>query len=135
MNKFYTFKVIIIILIISYILPLNSMEKKPYHHIYKNGKLVGFRNLPGVPTWGKKKWPWRKFSEEKKKINTNVPSDYYLKKTGASNVGSPIIYSHLLCCWQYCLFRIFTNTLHYRCGRSLYFLWFHSWILLGFFMV
>ena len=81
MNKFYTFKVIIIILIISYILPLNPMEKKPYHHIYKNGKLVGFRNLPGVPTWGKKKWPWRKFSEEKKKINTNVPSNYYFKKT------------------------------------------------------
>ena len=35
---------------------LSAMDKKPYHHVYENGKLVGFRNLPAdVPSWGKKK--------------------------------------------------------------------------------
>ncbi len=28
---------------------LNAMEKKPYHHIYKDGKLYAFRNLEGGP--------------------------------------------------------------------------------------
>ena len=50
---------------------------KPYHHIYKGDKLVGFRNLPAdVPTWGKKKWPWSKWSKLKKEINTYVPDEY-----------------------------------------------------------
>ena len=54
---------------------------KPYHHIYKGDKLVGFRNLPAdVPTWGKKKWPWSKWSKLKKEINTYVPDEYLLSK-------------------------------------------------------
>ena len=28
---------------------LNAMEKKPYHHVYKDGKLYAFRNLEGGP--------------------------------------------------------------------------------------
>ena len=59
---------------------LSAMEK-PYHHIYENGKLVGFRNLPAdVPSWGKRKWPWSKWSKLKKEINTYVPSEYILTK-------------------------------------------------------
>ena len=59
---------------------LSAMEK-PYHHIYENGKLVGFRNLPAdVPSWGKRKWPWAKWSKLKKEINTYVPSEYILTK-------------------------------------------------------
>ena len=28
---------------------LSAMDKKPYHHIYKDGKLHAFRNLEGGP--------------------------------------------------------------------------------------
>ena len=30
-------------------LDLLAMDKKPYHHIYEDGKLLGFRNLEGGP--------------------------------------------------------------------------------------
>ena len=34
---------------------LVAMEKKPYHHVYENGKFKEFRNLPAdVPQWGKR---------------------------------------------------------------------------------
>ena len=47
-NKFIKI-VTFTILILSYMSSLNSMEKKPYHHIYKDGKLFAFRNLEGGP--------------------------------------------------------------------------------------
>ena len=48
-------KYFLFILLISFN-SLSAMDKKiPYHHVYENGKLVGFRNLPAdVPSWGKK---------------------------------------------------------------------------------
>ena len=30
-------------------LNLKAMDQKPYHHIYKDGKLFAFRNLEGGP--------------------------------------------------------------------------------------
>ena len=58
-------KYFLFILLISFN-SLSAMDKKPYHHVYENGKLVGFRNLPAdVPSWGKKKWPWSKWSKLK----------------------------------------------------------------------
>ena len=48
---------------------LNAMEKKPYHHIYKDGKLYAFRNLEGGPKRDPNfKWDWKVFREEKKKL-------------------------------------------------------------------
>ena len=42
---------------------LNAMEKKPYHHIYKDGKLYAFRNLEGGPKRDPNfKWDWKVFS-------------------------------------------------------------------------
>ena len=37
--------------ILSFFLNSNTvaMDKKPYHHIYKDGKLFAFRNLEGSP--------------------------------------------------------------------------------------
>ena len=74
-------KYLLFILLISFN-SLSAMDKKiPYHHVYENGKLVGFRNLPAdVPSWGKKKWSWSKFSKLKKEINTYVPSEHLLTK-------------------------------------------------------
>ena len=73
--KFFLF-----IIFLFYFNNLTAMDK-PYHHIYKGDKLVGFRNLPAdVPTWGKKKWPWSKWSKLKKEINTYVPDEYLLSK-------------------------------------------------------
>ena len=47
--KFFLF-----IIFFFYFNNLIAMDK-PYHHVYKGDKLVGFRNLPAdVPTWGKK---------------------------------------------------------------------------------
>ena len=45
------------------------MEKKPYHHIYKDGKLFAFRNLEDSPKRDPNfKWDWKVFREEKKKL-------------------------------------------------------------------
>ena len=67
MSKIYTFR-ILIILIISYILPLNAMENKPYHHIVnEKGKTIAFRNPEGSPLRDKNfKWSFKKFNEAKK---------------------------------------------------------------------
>ena len=41
---------------------LNAMEKKPYHHVYKDGKLYAFRNLEGGPKRDPNfKWDWKVF--------------------------------------------------------------------------
>ena len=45
------------------------MDQKPYHHIYKNGKLFAFRTLEGGPKRDPNfKWNWKLFREEKKKL-------------------------------------------------------------------
>ena len=40
---------LILCILFSVSINLNAMEKKPYHHIYKDGKLYAFRNLEGGP--------------------------------------------------------------------------------------
>ena len=65
MRKFLLF----IVLSIFFNLELSAMDKKPYHHIYKNGKLFGFRNLEGSPQRQSNfKWDWKVFREEKKSL-------------------------------------------------------------------
>ena len=38
---------LIVCTLFSLSISLNAMEKKPYHHVYKDGKLYAFRNLEG----------------------------------------------------------------------------------------
>ena len=40
---------LILCILFSLSINLNAMEKKPYHHVYKDGKLYAFRNLEGGP--------------------------------------------------------------------------------------
>ena len=48
---------------------LAAMDKKPYHHIYKDGKLFAFRNLEGGPKRDPNfKWNWKLFREEKRNL-------------------------------------------------------------------
>ena len=81
MSKIYTFR-ILIILIISYILPLNAMENKPYHHIVnEKGKTIAFRNPEGSPLRDKNfKWSFKKFNEAKKKLDMTIPKDHVIKR-------------------------------------------------------
>ena len=66
-------------LIISYIFfllfnsKLIAMDKKPYHHIYKDQKLFAFRNPEGSPQRNPEfKWNWKVFIKEKKKLKINL---------------------------------------------------------------
>ena len=60
---------------------LNAMEKKPYHHIYKDGKLYAFRNLEGGPKRDPNfKWDWKVFREEKKKLKIDYPPEHVIDK-------------------------------------------------------
>ena len=60
---------------------LNSMEKKPYHHIYKDGKLFAFRNLEGGPKRDPNfKWNWKLFREEKKKLKIDYPPEHVIDR-------------------------------------------------------
>ena len=60
---------------------LNAMEKKPYHHVYKDGKFIKFRNFEGAPQRDKNiKWSYRKFSEAKKNINVDVPKGFVIPR-------------------------------------------------------
>ena len=57
------------------------MEKKPYHHIYKDGKLFAFRNLEGGPKRDPNfKWNWKLFREEKKKLKINYPPEHVIDR-------------------------------------------------------
>ena len=59
---------------------LNAMEK-PYHHIYKDGKLYAFRNLEGGPKRDPNfKWDWKVFREEKKKLKIDYPPEHVIDK-------------------------------------------------------
>ena len=60
---------------------LNAMEKKPYHHVYKDGKLYAFRNLEGGPKRDPNfKWDWKVFREEKKKLKIDYPPEHVIDK-------------------------------------------------------
>ena len=53
------------------------MEKKPYHHL-SDGT---FRNPEGSPVrTGKAKFSYRKFIQEKKKIDMTVPKEHVVDK-------------------------------------------------------
>ena len=55
------------------------MDQKPYHHIYKDGKLFAFRNPEGSPQRNPNfKWKWKVFSEEKLKID--YPAEHVIDK-------------------------------------------------------
>jgi len=57
------------------------MEKKPYHHVYKDGKLYAFRNLEGGPKRDPNfKWDWKVFREEKKKLKIDYPPEHVIDK-------------------------------------------------------
>ena len=74
---------LIITLIICLTFNLNSlaMEKKPYHHIYKDGELFAFRNLEGSPKRDSNfKWNWKVFREEKKKIKIDFPPEHVTER-------------------------------------------------------
>jgi len=56
---------------------INSMEKKPYHHLPDNT----FRNPEGSPIRGDNvKFSYSTFNKEKKKLDISVPEDHVLKK-------------------------------------------------------
>ena len=60
---------------------LEAMEKKPYHHIYKDGKLFAFRNLEGGPKRDPNfKWNWKLFREEKKKLKIDYPPEHVIDR-------------------------------------------------------
>ena len=62
---------------------LIAMEKKPpYHHVYdENGNFLKFRNGPGIPEFDRKrKWPWKKFNKERKKVQIQIPKDFVIKR-------------------------------------------------------
>ena len=62
-------------------LDLLAMEKKPYHHIYEDGKLLGFRNLEGGPKRDPNfKWNWKVFREEKKKLKIDYPPEHVIDR-------------------------------------------------------
>ena len=57
------------------------MEKPPYHHIIKDGKLFAFRNPEGGPQRDPNfKWNWKVFREEKKKLEINYPPEHVIDK-------------------------------------------------------
>ena len=60
---------------------LVAMDQKPYHHIYKDGKLYAFRNLEDGPKRDPNfKWKWKVFSEEKKKLKIDYPAEHVIDK-------------------------------------------------------
>ena len=60
---------------------LMAMDKKPYHHIYKDGKLFAFRNLEGGPKRDPNfKWNWKVFRDEKKKLEINFPPEHVIDR-------------------------------------------------------
>ena len=73
-------KYFLFILTFFYFNTLGAMDK-PYHHIYKNGKLFAFKNPEGGPKRNPNfKWNWKVFSEEKKKLKINYPPEHVIDK-------------------------------------------------------
>ncbi len=74
---------LIIFCIIYLFFNINSvaMDQKPYHHIYKDGKLFAFRNPEGGPQRNPNfKWNWKVFREEKKKLKIDYPSEHVIDR-------------------------------------------------------
>ena len=70
-------KLIVLVFCFSFFSNLNSMDKKPYHHLPDNT----FRNPEGSPVRDDKiKWSYSTFNKEKKKLDMTVPDDHVLKK-------------------------------------------------------
>ena len=68
---------VLLFLIFSYISSINSMEKKPYHHL-PDGT---FRNPEGSPKRDPNiKWSYKIFNEERKKIKINFPKDHVVPR-------------------------------------------------------
>ena len=65
------------LIIISYISNVNSMDKKPYHHL-PDGT---FRNVEGSPKRDPNiKWSYKIFNAERKKIKLDVPEDHVVPR-------------------------------------------------------
>ena len=74
---------LIIFCIIYLFFNINSvaMDQKPYHHIYKDGKLFAFRNPEGGPQRNPNfKWNWKVFREEKKKLKIDYPPEHVIDR-------------------------------------------------------
>ena len=73
------YRPLIIFCIIFFFFNLNlvAMEKKPYHHL-PDGT---FKNPEGSPKRDANiKWSYKKFNEERKKIKTELPSDFVIPR-------------------------------------------------------
>ena len=68
---------LVFFLIISYISNINSMEKKPYHHL-PDGT---FRNVEGSPKRDPNiKWSYKIFNDERKKIKIEFPKEHVIPR-------------------------------------------------------
>ena len=68
---------ILFFLIISYKINLNSMEKKPYHHLPDGS----FRNVEGSPERDPNvKWSYKIFNAERKKIKIDFPKTHVVPR-------------------------------------------------------
>ena len=68
---------LVFFLIISYISNINSMEKKPYHHL-PDGT---FRNVEGSPKRDPNiKWSYKIFNDERKKIKIEFPEEHVIPR-------------------------------------------------------
>ena len=71
-------KVYLFILFLTLISPINTMEKKPYHH-NSDGT---FRNPEGSPERGSNsKWSYKVFREERKKIKIDFPLNHVVPRS------------------------------------------------------
>ena len=70
-----------LLIILFFNIELVAMDQKPFHHIYKDGKLFAFRNLEGGPKRDPNfKWNWKVFREEKKKLKIDFPPEHVIDK-------------------------------------------------------
>jgi len=70
-------KLIVLVFCFSIFSNLNSMDKKPYHHLPDNT----FRNPEGSPVRDDKiKWSYSTFNKEKKKLDMTVPRSCFEKR-------------------------------------------------------
>ena len=69
--------IFLLFILFNYSINLNSMEKKPYHHL-PDGT---FRNPEGSPErTGNVNWSYKVFNKEKKKLDMTVPKEHVIDK-------------------------------------------------------
>ena len=69
--------IFLLFILFNYSINLNSMEKKPYHHL-PDGT---FRNPEGSPKrTGNVNWSYKVFNKEKKKLDMTVPKEHVIDK-------------------------------------------------------